>query len=76
LKLPEAVSVRNFYPSVAACSVGLAVTIAARLVSIWQAKVKQEDSMEKMVHQEMVRGSVLSVIEAIGTAAVGGLLAA
>jgi hypothetical protein len=32
--------------------------------------------MDKMVHQKMVRGSVLSIIGDIGTAAVGGLLAA
>jgi hypothetical protein len=67
----------NFYLCMAACSVGLAITIAAKLASNWSgANGVQEDSMDKMVHRKMVRGSVLSIIEAIGTAAVGGLLAA
>lgn len=77
MKLPEAGTVGSFVPSVAACLVGLAITVAVRLVSNWQANGVREDSMDKMVHQKkMVRGSVLSIIEDIGTAAVGGLLAA
>jgi hypothetical protein len=32
--------------------------------------------MDKVVHQKMVRSSVFSIIGDIGTAAVGGLLAA
>lgn len=77
MRLPEAGTVGNLYPSVAACLIGLAITVAAKLVSNWWANDDvQEDSMDKMVHQKMVRGSVLGVIGDIGTAAVGGLLAA
>jgi hypothetical protein len=77
LRLPEAGTVGNLYPSVAACLVGLAISVAAKLASNWSgANVVQEDSMDKMVHQKMVRGSVLSIIGDIGTAAVGGFLAA
>ena len=75
MRLPEAGTVGNLYPSVAACLVGLAITVAAKLVPNWWANDVQEDSMDKMV-QKMVRGSVLSIIGDIGTAAVGGLLAA
>jgi hypothetical protein len=77
LRLPVAGTVGKLYPSVAACLVGLAISVAAKLASNWSgANVVQEDSMDKMVHQKMVRGSVLSTIGDIGTAAVGGLLAA
>jgi hypothetical protein len=61
----------------AACLVGLAITVAAKLTSNWSgANGVKEDSMDKAVHQKMVRGSVLSTIGDIGTAAIGGLLAA
>jgi hypothetical protein len=82
LKLPVTETARNFYLCMAACSVDLAITIAAKLASNWSgANGVQEDCMDKMVHRKMVhrkmvRGSVLSIIEAIGTAAIGGLLAA
>ena len=76
LKLP-AEPAGNFYPSLAACSVGLAITVAANLALVWLgANEVQEVSMEKMVHRKMARISVLSFIEAVGTATIGGLLAA
>jgi len=62
----------------AACTVGLAITVAMKVVSSWHANgSSKEDSMEtKQAHRKVVRSSILSAIEAIGTTAIGGLLAA
>lgn len=69
----------KLYLYLAACSVGLAISVVVNLVSHWSDSTDktQEDSMDnKLVHLKMVRSSVLSIIEAVGTAAIGGLLAA
>ncbi len=69
----------KLYLYLAACSLGLAFTVVVNAVSHWSDSTDktQEDSMDnKLVHLKMVRSSVLSIIEAIGTAAIGGLLAA
>ncbi len=57
----------------------LAFTVVVNAVSHWSDSTDktQEDFMEnKLVHLKMVRSSVLSTIKDIGTAAIGGLLAA
>ena len=61
----------------AACSVGLAVTVAATVVLHRHALGgSKEVSMDtKMVHRKVVRTSILEVIQATGTAAIGGVLA-
>lgn len=62
----------------AACSVGLAITVAAKMASKWFGAngSSEEDTMEsKSVRRKMVRSSFFGVIEETGTAAVGGLLA-
>lgn len=71
-------AVRNLYLCMAACTVGLAITVAMKVVSNWRANgSSKEDSMEtKQAHRKVVRSSILSAIEAIGTTAIGGLLAA
>ncbi len=69
----------KLYLYLAACSLNLAFTVVVNAVSHWSDSTDktQEDSMDnKLVHLKMVRSSVLSIIEAIGTAAIGGLLAA
>jgi hypothetical protein len=72
----------NFHLCLAACSVGLAITFAANLASHWTGangitSITEEDSMEnETVHRKMVRDSLFSTVGDIGTAAVGGLLAA
>ena len=71
-------AVGNLYLCMAACTVGLAITVAMKMVSNWHANgSSKEDSMEtKQAHRKVVRSSILSNIEAIGTTAIGGLLAA
>jgi len=71
-------AVGNLYLCMAACTVGLAITVAMKMVSNWHAHgSSKEDSMEtKQAHRKVVRSSILSNIEAIGTTAIGGLLAA
>ena len=79
MKLPVVETAGKLYLYLAACSVGLAISVVVNLVSHWSDSTDktQEDSMDnKLVHLKMVRGSVLSIIEAVGTAAIGGLLAA
>jgi hypothetical protein len=62
---------------VVACLVGLAITVAATLASTAGAPEPQEETMDnELAHRKMVRISFFSVIGAIGTAAIGGLLAA
>jgi hypothetical protein len=68
-------TVGNLFPSVATCLVALAITVAAKRVSHWRTSGIKEESMGKRV-KKMVRVSVLGFIGDIGTAAVGGLLAA
>jgi hypothetical protein len=63
----------------AACLIAFAITVAARVVSHWPdvtGSSKEVSMQNKMVHQKMVRSSFLRVVEGIGTAAIGGLLAA
>jgi hypothetical protein len=71
-------AVGNLYLCMAACTVGLAITVAMKLVSNWHANgSSKEDSMEtKQAHRKVVRSSILSTIEAVGTTTIGGLLAA
>ena len=71
-------AVGNLYLCMAACTVGLAITVAMKVVSNWHANgSSKEDSMEtKQADRKVVRSSILSAIEAIGTTAIGGLLAA
>jgi hypothetical protein len=66
-------AVGNLYLCMAACTLGLAITVAMKVVSNWLANGNsKEDSMEtKQAHRKVVRSSILSTIEAIG-----GLLAA
>ena len=61
----------------AACSVALAITVAAAVVLHLQAVgSSQEVSMDtKLVHRMVVRNSILEAIQGIGTAAIGGVLA-
>jgi hypothetical protein len=69
----------RLYLYLAACSVVLAFTVVVNAVSHWSDSTDktEEGSMEnKLVHLKMVRSSVLSTIKDIGTAAIGGLLAA
>jgi hypothetical protein len=73
LKLPSAEL--SSYLVMAACSVGLAITVAARAMSFNNANGFEEDSMDKN-KLAMVRNSVFSAIGDIGTAAIGGMLAA
>jgi hypothetical protein len=71
-------AVGSLYLCMAACTVGLAITVAMKVVSNWHANgSSKEDSMEtKQAHRKVVRSSILSTIDAIGTTAIGGLLAA
>jgi hypothetical protein len=71
-------AVGNHYLCMAACAVGLAITVAMKVVSNWHANGNSKEvSMETIqAHRKVVRSSVLSTIEAIGTTAIGGLLAA
>jgi len=76
LKLPVADEARMF--SLAACSVGVALTFAARALSHSEVVNggHKEKSMEiKTVGSMMVRSSFFGVIADIGTAAIGGILA-
>jgi hypothetical protein len=78
LKLPAELA-RNLYFCVAAVSVGLVLTFAATIVSNWYGAFgsSKENTMEnKLAHGNVVRSSVLSTIGSIGTAAIGGFLAA
>jgi hypothetical protein len=61
----------------AACSVALAITVAATVVLHLQAVgSSQEVSMDTtQVHRKVVRNSILEAIHGIGTAAIGGVLA-
>jgi hypothetical protein len=61
----------------AACSVALAITVAATAFLHLQAVgSSQEVSMDrKPVHRKVVRNSVLEVIRGIGTAAIADVLA-
>jgi hypothetical protein len=58
----------------AACSVALAITVAATVVLHLQAVgSSKEVSMDtKLVHRKVVRNSILEAIQGIGTAAIGG----
>ena len=79
LKLPVADTAGNLYLCMAACSIAFAITVAARIASYWSdvAGISKEVPMgNKMVHRKVVRSSFLEVIEGVGTAAIGGLLAA
>jgi hypothetical protein len=60
-----------------ACLVGLAITVAATLASNAGAIKSQEEPMDnELAHRKMVRVSFFGAIGAIGTATIGGLLAA
>jgi hypothetical protein len=61
----------------AACSVAFAITVAATAILHWHAVgSSNEVSMDtKLVHRKVVRTSILEAIQAIGTAAIGGVLA-
>jgi len=61
----------------AACSVALAITVAATVVLHLQAVGNSKEvSMDtNLVHRKVVRTSVLEAIQGIGTAAIGGVLA-
>ena len=61
----------------AACSLTLAITVAATVFLHLQAVgSSQEVSMDtKLVHRKVVRNSVLEVIQGIGRAAIAGVLA-
>lgn len=78
LKLPVAETAGNSYPCLAACTVALAITVALKMASNWHANgSSKEESMDtKKAYRKMVRTSVLITLEAIGRAAIGGLLAA
>jgi len=78
LRLPEAGTAGNLHLWLAACTVGLAITVAVNVYFRWHDAngSSQEESMGAKVRWSIVRGSVLSNIEAIGAAVVGGLLAA
>jgi hypothetical protein len=56
LKLPAAGAVGNLYLCMAACTVGLAITVATKMVSNWHANgSSKEDSMEtKQAHRKVV----------------------
>ena len=68
-------AVGNLYLYVAVCTVGLAITVAMKMASNWHANgSSKEDSMEtKQAHRKVVRTSILEAIQAIGTAAIGGV---
>lgn len=61
----------------AACSVALAITVAATAVLHLQAvgSSKEVCMDTKLVHRKVVRNSILEAIQGIGTAAIGGVLA-
>jgi hypothetical protein len=61
----------------AACSLALAITVAATVLLHLQAVGSSEEvSMDtKLVHRKVVRNSILEAIQGIGMAAIGGVLA-
>jgi len=77
-KLPAAGVVRMSFLSLAAGPVAFAITVAAAIALSWSGANgnPKEVTMEtKTVHRKVVRTSVLQVIQGVGTAAIGGILA-
>jgi len=61
----------------AACSVALAITVAATVALHLQAvgSSKEAPMDTKLVHRKVVRTSILEAVQDIGTTAIGGVLA-
>jgi len=78
LRLPSAGVAGHAFLTVAACSVALSFTVAAQfLLRLAGANgSSQEEPMGLKVYRKVVRTSVLEVVTGIGTAAIGGCLAA
>jgi hypothetical protein len=75
LRLPQGPG-HAFLP-VAACSVALAFTVATQFfLHMADANAVQEVPMGMKVYRKIVRKSMLEVLSGIGTAAIGGCLAA
>jgi len=76
LKLPGA-EPGTLFLCMAACPIAFAITVAASVVLHWYALGRSKEvSMDtKPVHRKVVRTSILEAIQAIGTAAIGGVLA-
>ena len=74
LKLPGAEP--GTFLCMAACSIAFAITVAATAIHWHAVGSSKEVSMDtKLVHRKVVRTSILEAIQAIGTAAIAGVLA-